>query len=114
MVEAQKGTPSVVEQKINIINFRDEAVGFRSKTIEPRRSLSMNSYGYEQHLRRNQDEFFDLKIPGANATLEDTADQKPRHFCKEIIQNNLFRFISLCALFAIFYLGLKIEGKGSI
>ena len=112
--EAEKCTPPSVEQKINIINFRDETVGFKNKTIEPRRSLSMNSYGYEQHLRKHQCEIFHLEIPGANTIVEDTTDHKTKHFCKQIIQNNCLRFISLCALIAILYFGLEIGGKGSI
>ena len=112
--EAQKSAPSFVEQKINIINFRDETVGFTSKTIAPRRSLSMNSYGYEQHLRKHQCEIFDLTISEANATTKDTPEQKSGHSCKHIIQNNFLRVISLCALFGILYFGLKIERKGSI
>ena len=81
--EEQKSTPSWGEQKINIVNFRDETVGYRTKKIEPRRSLSMNNYGYEQHLRTNEYEFSELKIPVTSKTVDDTSNHKPRHLCKQ-------------------------------
>ena len=42
--EAQKSTPSSVEQKINIINFRDETVGFKTKKIESYGSKPIDKY----------------------------------------------------------------------
>ena len=107
-------TPS--DHTINVIDADIGTVSYRKCRDGTNRSLSVNNYDYEQHLKVNSVPYEELKSEFSNETesIDKHNTKNPFLFCKKTkIFLCICGFLQLCALFMIGYIvdGTTKNGK---
>ena len=111
--EGHEELASFTERRINIINLKDGAVSYSRSSIGSNRSLLINSYDYEQHLRADEYDESSSETPeGQNTSVDDKSNHRSRHsFAKKT--HLCIILVSLCAFVTIVYIGLENRSKGN-